>query len=213
MTEQKNISEKIGKLFKKYGFKSITMDEVASTLGMSKKTLYQIIPDKSRLVALVLNDEYKKYETKLNLIQEQNKDAIHGFIRLNELLYEFLLDFSPVTIYDLERFEPIFYEKIKKQYVSIFLQAIRDNLKQGKKEQLYRKELDIDVISKLHLARIEQVPNSKIFSKEEFTSHEFVKEICMYHLHGVLNKKGMKQVEKYEHEIDNILKKKHNEAI
>jgi len=213
MTEQKNISEKIGKLFKKYGFRSITMDEVASALGMSKKTLYQIVPDKSRLVELVLNDEYYTYESKLNSLQTQYKDAILGFIRLNELLYEFLLNYSPVTIYDLEKFEPAYYEKIKKQYVSIFLQAIRNNLFQGKTQQLYRKELDVEVISKLHLARIEQIPNSKIFTKEEFTSHEFVKEICLYHLHGVLNKNGMAQLEKYEHEIDNILKKKHNEAI
>lgn len=206
MTEQKNLSDKIGKLFKRYGIRSITMDDVARELGMSKKTLYQIVPDKSKLIETVITDEYNYYRDKLNAIKELNSGAILGFIRLNELLYDFLLHFSPVANHDLEKLEPALYKTIKEGYVKSFLGAILDNLKRGKEEGLYRKELDIEIISKLHLARIEQIPNSKIFHQDEFTSQEFVKEICIYHLHGVLNAKGMELLKQYENEIDNILK-------
>lgn len=208
MTGQKHITEKIGILFKKYGIRSITMDEVARELGMSKKTLYQIVPDKSKLVEMVITEEFLKYQNKLNTIQAEQNNAIYLYIKLNELLYEFLLDFSPATTYDLEKYEPVFYHKIKNDYVSLFINAIRENLEHGKNEGLYRAELDVDIISKIPLARIEQISNSKIFSQEEFTSPQFVKEICFYHLHGVLNANGMELLKEYEQEIDNILKSK-----
>lgn len=208
MTEQKILTPKITKLFKKFGIKSVSMDDVAKALGMSKKTLYQLVPDKSKLIEIVFSEEFTFYQSSLETINAHTNDTILNFLRINELLYKFLLDFSPAANYDLEKYEADFYANIKEKYVHAFLNAIRTNLLLGKQQQLYRKELNIDIISKLHLARIEQIPNSKIFKQEEFTSHEFVKEICLYHLHGVLNANGMKLLTKYEHEIDNILKSK-----
>lgn len=206
MVDNKVLTQKVGKLFKKYGIKSITMDDIAAEMGMSKKTLYQIVADKKELVELAMDSEYRYFKNKLIEITRENNSAVLALIKINALLYEFLSEFSQAADYDLQKYHCKFYDKIKLKYVNLFLSIIQNNIIIGKKEGVYRKELNAEMISKLHLSRIEQIPNSKIFTLEEFTSPAFVKEICLYHMYGIINKAGKQELEKYINKIDILLK-------
>ena len=96
------------------------------------------------------------------------------------------------------------YDRIRDDYINLFLPCIKANLIKGKEERIFRIELNEEIISKLLLSRIEEVPNSKIFKPEEYKSPIFVKEICRYHLHGIVNKNGERLLKRYENEIENI---------
>ncbi len=200
------MTDKIGQLFKKYGIKSITMDDIARELGMSKKTLYQLVSEKNELVDIVLTSEFHYFKEKLQKIKNKSHDAVLQLININALLYEFLCEFSQAANYDLQKYHPAIYDRIHEDYVTMFLTVIHENLVKGKSEKVFRIELDENIISKLLLSRIEQIQNSKIFKPEEFKSPRFVQEICRYHLHGIINKQGEKLLKKYNYEIENISK-------
>jgi AcrR family transcriptional regulator len=206
MTDTSIIKQKVGQLFKKYGIKSITMDDISSKLGMSKKTLYQIVSDKTELIDMVLDEDFFYYKKQLESITRENYDAVLELIKINSLLHKFLSELSLSVNYDLQKYHADIYDRIKENYVTLFLDIIKSNLLKGKEQRVFRSELNENMISKLLLSRIEQVPNSQIFKPDEFTSPAFVKEICRYHLHGVVNSEGHKLVEKYKHEIENINK-------
>ena len=206
LIDNKTSTDKISNLFKKYGIKSITMDDISNELGISKKTLYQQIADKNELIEMVIMTDYQYFKQRLEKIQREKTDAVIQLIRINGVLYEFLSEYSQVVNYDLQKYYAEIFEKAKNLYVDMFLSIIRNNLVKGKQEHVFRIELKEDIISKLLLSRIEQIPNSKIFRSEEFTSPEFVMEICQYHLHGIVNKQGLQLVEQYKNEIENIHK-------
>ena len=182
------------------------MDDIASELGMSKKTLYQIVSDKNELVDQVIFSDFRYFKDKLDAILKEPEDAIFQLIKINGLLYEFLTEFSQTVNYDLQKYHSQLYDKIQKDYENLFLPCLRDNLIKGKQEKIYRIKLNEEIISKLHLSRIEQVFISEIFRPEEFKSYDFVKAICLYHLYGIINEQGRNLLEKYNNEIENINK-------
>lgn len=210
MTDTKNIIEKVGLLFRKYGIKSITMDDVAREMGMSKKTLYQLISDKNELIQNVVQADFREIRDQLDELNNKECDAVRQLINIQKLICDFLSRLSLAVDYDLRKYYSEIYDEIRKEYLSLFDETLRKNIERGKEQNLYRKDVDEKVISMFHLNLIDQIPHSTIISIEEFTSKHFVEEICTYHLNGLVNDNGRILLEKYKEEIENINK---SEAI
>lgn len=206
MTDSKYIVEKVGSLFRRYGIKSITMDDVAREMGMSKKTLYQIVADKKELIHLVIKSDYKDIKDGLVQVRNEKGDAIIQLIRIQRFIREFLNRLSLAVDYDLRKYYSEIYDEIREEYLNLFRETISENINQGIAQGLYRIDVDIEVITKFHLNQIDQIPYSALISIDEFTSEHFVQEICMYHLNGLVNEKGRKLINNYKHEIEKIKK-------
>lgn len=203
MTQVKKISDKIGRLFKKYGIKSITMDDVARELGISKKTLYQNVSDKEELVRDVFCSEFELLKNQLANIKKQDSDAVLQLINYNLVISEFLAGLSPIVNFDLRKYHKIYYEELRDKYLKLFNEAFKGNLQLGKVQKLYREEIDVDIIGKLHLNTIVQIPESDVLTIEEYTSTKFLNEITIFHLNGLLNDRGRELLEKYKKKINN----------
>jgi AcrR family transcriptional regulator len=68
--EKLNIIEKVSLRFLTQGAKTVTMDDVCSILGISKKTLYQFFPTKESLLAEMLSYISEKIMTEIISIQK-----------------------------------------------------------------------------------------------------------------------------------------------
>lgn len=193
--ELRNILQKVGCLYQKYGIKSVTMDDVARELGISKKTLYQYVNDKSDLVAKVidLDDQMKREKFHENNTSE---NAIDQLIYVHREVNKMLRETNPSMMYDLKKYYPDLHDQMMERKRKGMFENVLKNLKWGIEDGLYRDELNVDIIAKLYLSRIESIMDHEIYTIEEFTSPKFFREIFIYHIRGIANKKGIEYLEK-----------------
>lgn len=187
----KEILEQVFQLYNRYGIKSITMDDVARELGISKKTLYQHVQDKADLVEKVMMLNAWKHGMEMNAITQKNLNAIVELLEVNAYMNEMMKDHNPTLDYDLRKYYPGIHKKLNDISKVKMFEAIRKNLIKGQREGIYREEMDVDIISKLHMTRMEYTYSSNTISPEELTSPKVIKEIFIYHLHGISNEKGI----------------------
>ncbi len=201
--EQKRILFKVSELYTKYGIKSITMDDIARDLGISKKTLYQFVSDKNELVGKYIDLEIEIKQKEICNCFKQNLNAIEGLFEISQLMNRTMKEQNPSVEYDLKKYYPQHYQKILKARREGMYKYILLNLKQGIEEGFYRKELNVDIIAKLHLFRLENTFLSDIFSSDEVNSPELFNEIFIYHIRGISNEKGIKFLEQKIKELEN----------
>lgn len=189
--EYKFIIEKVSALYLQYGIKSVTMDDVARELGISKKTLYKYVDNKTELVSHFIDYILEQRLCNVQEIQKEKHNAIEELFKVNEYVIELLRNYNPSTEYDLRKYYPQQYEKIRKHRRTNMYQAVLANIQKGKKEGLFRSELNEDIIARVHVSRIENSFANEMFSIEELTSKEFIVEMMEYHIRGIASKKGI----------------------
>jgi AcrR family transcriptional regulator len=202
--ENQDILEKVSVLYRKYGIKSITMDDVARELGISKKTLYQHVSDKADLVQKVV--EHVKQCNFMTMMQEPDteRNAIEDLIEVSMHLNAISRDHSPSYYYDLKKYYPDVFRNLMLVQRKLMYESMLANIRKGKKEGLYRKELDEKIISKLHLLRIENLQETEIFEDNEMHSSKFFKEVFVYHIHGLATEKGLRVLDENMHKIKSL---------
>ncbi|KPL15178.1 MAG: hypothetical protein AMS26_08355 [Bacteroides sp. SM23_62] len=190
--EFEDILKKVSALYRKYGIKSVTMDDVAHELGMSKKTLYQFVSDKTELVQMVVEHVRQCDFSAMKKKEGTELNAIEEMIEVSQHVNSLMKDHSPTYEYDLKKYYPDIYRNLMSARRKLMYEAMIANIRKGKKEGLYRKELDEKIIAKLHLLRVENIQSSEIFGEEEMHSQNFFREVFVYHIHGLATEKGLR---------------------
>src|SRR5664279_1915919 len=200
--ELKNILLKARELYMKYGIKSITMDDVARELGISKKTLYQFVTDKDDLVGKFIDNEIAMRQEEICKCFGKKFNAIEELFEISIYMNRMMRDQNPATEYDLKKYYPQHFQKtVNARHEGIF-NYILTNLKKGIKEGLYRKEMDKEVIAKLYLWRTENIHFDELFTVEEFTSVKLFIELLNYHVRGIATEKGIGVLENKIKELE-----------
>jgi AcrR family transcriptional regulator len=200
--ELKNILVKVHELYMKYGIKSITMDDVARELGISKKTLYQYIIDKDDLVGKFIDDEIELRTQEIFKCIRTGFNAIEELFEISIFMNKLIRNQNTVTEYDLKKYYPNHYQKILKVRREEIYNYIMVNLTKGINEGLYRKEMNKEIIAKLYLWRSENIKFDELFTVEEFTSMKLFVELLTYHIRGIATEKGITVLEKKKKELE-----------
>jgi AcrR family transcriptional regulator len=190
----KNILLKVRELYMKFGIKSITMDDVAQELGISKKTLYQFVTDKDDLVGKFIDFEIAVRQIGFNAIEE--------LFEISMFMNKMMRDQNPATEHDMKKYYPHHFQKIVAARREGIYQYILMNLKKGRREGLYRVEMDEEVIAKLYLSRTENIHLNELFTVEEFTSRKLFMELLNYHVRGIATPEGIVVLEKKIKELE-----------
>lgn len=189
-TNLKNIVLKVGDLYRQYGIKSVTMDDVSRHLGISKKTLYSYVKDKRELVELTIEAQLQHHK----MMEENLSNETAGALDELQLVYEFarktLRGMNPSYQYDLNKYYPFLCERLmgfKKDYL---YNKIKENLIKGKQENIYRAEIDEEIIARMHAAQ--QMSLSKLNREEAmyFSGQRIFEELFIYHVNAILNDNG-----------------------
>lgn len=200
--ELHEILEKVSNLYRKYGIKSVTMDDISGELGISKKTLYLYVRDKKELVEKVILYEHEKKGISFRDIYMKEQNAIEELLEVNRLVTKLMQDYNPSLEYDLRKYYPKLNKRIKDDDRQRMYIAILKNMESGKEEGLFRKDLNTEVIAKLQISRFENFQDSELFSRHEAVSFEVFREIFIYHIRGISNEKGIKYLERRLKEMD-----------
>jgi TetR/AcrR family transcriptional regulator, cholesterol catabolism regulator len=186
----------VSKLYQRYGIKSVTMDDVARHLCISKKTLYEYFNDKEDLVNQVLLQAYEKSGVFFSEIEKKNLNALEELLEVYKLIHTMFVDYNPSMEYDVRKYYPDLHSRFREMRRKRMYESAYRNLNNGKKEGLYRKDINSRVIAKLHVFRVENMFENDLFSIEEITSMKVFHQMFFYHVYGILSEKGHEFFEK-----------------
>src|ERR1035437_7762352 len=148
--DSKEIIEKAGKLFMQFGIRSQTMDDIARELGISKKTLYQYVTDKEDLVQKTFFLHFENEKCCIKTIHDNYVNAIEEMFEISKHVSEHLKVIHPSINYDVKKYHPNAW-KIFLEYRNKFIyKTISENMEKGIKEELYRQNLNIPVLTRLY---------------------------------------------------------------
>jgi AcrR family transcriptional regulator len=190
--------ERILAMFKRYGIRSITMDDIARELGISKKTLYYDFEDKNDLIGQVIDFDLQQSRIFLEEVYRTDLDAIQEIFLVNKLIHQDRSRYNPTFFYDLKRYFPAIYQGWLEDKRQNMFSLIVGNLQKGKQEGVYRKDIHEQTIGKLYMARMEMLDSNEIIDGLQNLSAEFMQEIFTYHLHGICNENGLKTLAEFK---------------
>ena len=184
-----------------YGIRSVSMDDIANTMGISKKTIYQYYADKDELVDAIVEDELNKTQCDCVLCRSNSRDAVEEVVLTMNQIHDQFQNMNPVILYDLQKFHPRAFQKFLKHKNDFLFQVIRQNIERGVKEELYRPELNIDVLSKFRLESMLLAFNLTVFPPGKYRLVEVTEIIMENFVFGLATLKGHKQFIKYRNEL------------
>jgi AcrR family transcriptional regulator len=189
--ELANLHQRVLSLYRKYGIKSVTMDDVSRELGISKKTLYQYVHDKDDLVRKVIELEISASHSRLHLICRDDLNAIEELVEISQCIGYMLKEYSAVVEYDLRKYYPDLYISLREVRRKNMFTFFQNNLLKGKLEGLFRENLDVEILTKLSVSHIDSMIESEVIDLSEFLEPKFFHEYFVYHLRGIVNEKGL----------------------
>lgn len=198
MTIEEKILTGAQDLVFRYGIKSITMDDIAKHLGMSKKTIYQHYSDKDELILKLVEFLLGHNEVKMDCIVDQSKDPIHEIIETMKMMSSTFAKINPILFHDMMKYYPESFQKFKEFKENRILKMIELNLKKGQELNLYRKDLHIKILARLRLSEIDFAINFDAFPPDKFNIVEVHHQLMDHFLHGVCTLKGHKILNKYK---------------
>jgi len=200
--DQQEIITAAFKQFKLLGFKSVTMDDIARKIGISKKTLYELFKDKDELVLecikYMLNDNQAQTEKAL----KNSINAIDQAINILMIMEKMIRGMNPVCYLDLQRFYPSAAKYLNDHKDSFMFQCISDNLKQGIQEGFYREDIDIEIISRFRMESALIVFQHDLFPQETYDIVKVNTQIFAHYIYGIASSKGHKMIESYLKKIN-----------
>ncbi len=200
--ELENILQRVSELYNKYGIKSVTMDDVARELGISKKTLYQYVINKNDLVAKVLDYMLAKGDCDMKKLHEKDLNAIEELLEVGVHIIKTTKDYNPSTEYDLKKYYPDLYKKMYNIRKEKMYAAVLRNIQTGKKEGLFREDLDDEIIAKMQTSRFLNMGTDEVINPEDMFKPKYILELFIYHIRGIANEKGINVLEKTLNQID-----------
>lgn len=197
MDVKERIMVKAEELFMQYGIRSISMDDIANHLGMSKKTLYQYYADKDELVTAVVENHINGIQGECMVSKTDAKDAIHEiFLTMERIMVEFS-NMNPMLLYDMEKFHFKAYRLFRDHKDKFLAQVIRENLEWGIKDEVYRPDINIDILIKFRLESMMLPFNVGLFPPGKYNLGILCEVIMEHFVYGLATIKGHKLIQKY----------------
>jgi len=195
---QDRILNKARELMFQTGVKHVTMDDLATQLGISKKTIYQYFKDKDALVSSVVENDLAKHALICNQSMQIADNAVHEIFLLMTVLQELFSSMNPLTLFEIEKYYPLAFDKIKKHKDDFIFSMISANLEKGIEEGLYRKDVDVTILSRYRLETSLIPFNIQVFHPSKFDMLKVNLQIIEHFVYGVATLEGHKLMDAYK---------------
>lgn len=200
--EETDIKKKILKgaesLFMKYGVRSISMDDIARHLSVSKKTLYQHFVDKEDIVTITCQSHIEEMSQEFETIRKSAKNAIDELAKISSCLKQNSEDMNPSLLYDLQKYHPRAWSVWVNHKNKFIRESVVRNLSQGIEEGYFRAEMDKEVIATMRLELVQLVFDEQIFPSSQFKLSDVQMQIFDHFVYGLVTEKGRKLYQKYK---------------
>ena len=200
MEAKERILVKSHELFNRYGIRSVSMDDIATQLGMSKKTLYQYYADKDELVNEVFNSVLDANRAQCRECTQKGENAIHEVFLSFDMVEEMLTNMNPALLFDMQKYHPTAFKKFQEFRNSFLFRLIKTNLERGIGEELYRPEIDIDLLSRYRVYSVLLSFDPEVFPNAKNQLVYVEQQLMEHFLFGIASAKGQKLIMKYKNQ-------------
>ncbi|UKJ05775.1 TetR/AcrR family transcriptional regulator [Solitalea lacus] len=185
------------KLFSTYGVKSITMDDIARELAMSKKTIYLYYNDKDDLVTQLIRFVLDRHVIEMDECASKANDPIHEIFLMTEQVEKMLKTINPSMFYDLQKYHANAWNSFEEFKFNHVYNCILQNLTKGVEKGLYRKGINLEILAHMRVLQVSSIFNPLYFPATRFNINEVQNQLTDHFMHGVATLKGHKLINKY----------------
>jgi AcrR family transcriptional regulator len=189
--KEQKIIQQATEVFMRYGIKSVNMDDVSRHLGISKKTLYQYVSDKSDLVKKAVAHFGSHEECALRRIAGERLNAIDESLEIMKWVLSILQTANPAVEFDLQKYHPEIHKEMVDQRHRVVFDGTYNNLKKGQREGLYRKNFNPELIAKIYMTRMDVMFDQSLFPFPKWSLTEIYTQTFIYHIRGIASEKGL----------------------
>jgi AcrR family transcriptional regulator len=200
MEPKERIIKEARGLFFRLGIRSVTMDDIAAQVGMSKKTLYQHFADKDELVDNLVDEEVNLMQNETMACINNSSNAIEEIFISMEMANKHFTKMNPMLLFDLHKFHFKSFQKFMEHKNTFLIKVIIDNLKRGIEESLYRKDMKVDIMSKYRLQMLMLPFDMEAFPPTEYNLIDVSNAMIENFLYGLATEKGYQLIETYKSE-------------
>lgn len=196
-----DIIQKIGEIYFRYGIKSITMDDLARDLGVSKKTLYLYFKDKKDVVRKVINHLIESQKCGISdALNQPNTNAIDKLLMMTQFFARHLKNSNASLTYDLQKYYPDVWDEVIEFKREEVFTHIMNNIHEGIREAIYRDDMNYEIIARAYVSRMEMYQTDLWQPLEKFSLAEVFRTLFIYHIRGIANEKGLEHLDKNVHQ-------------
>ncbi len=188
-------------LFMRYGIRSVSMDDIARQLGISKKTLYQHVTEKEELVLEVAHLNFERNKTLVECACNEARNPVEKLAMLSMCIRSTLESVNPSVLFDLQKFHPQAWNAwldFKRGYLR---ESIISLLKEGIEQGYVRKEIDPEVMASMRIEMVQIAFNSELFPGN-YTFGQIQEQLYDHFVYGLVTDKGRKLYQKYKSRIN-----------
>lgn len=188
---------KAADLFLNLGFKSVTMDDIAREMGISKKTIYTHFKNKTELVSEVTFSLFEMISAGIEDIMTMEMDPIEELYEIKKYMMLKLKNEKSSPQYQLQKYYPEIHSRLKEKHFNKMCDCMLQNLERGIAMGLYRDNLDIDFVSRIYFNGVHGIKDFNLFPPNDFPRAVLFEAFLEYHLRGIVTKDGLKVLKKF----------------
>lgn len=192
------ILQTASQLFLSLGFKSVTMDDIAEKMAISKKTIYEYYQNKTALVKATTLFVFEQINQKIDSIccEECESSPIHTLFHINDFMLKHLQE-DNAPEYQLQKYYPKIAASLMEKKFSLITEGITENLERGVKEGFYRNDIDVPVVARIYYGSVSAIKNSDIFPSDTYKISKVMRTFLLYHIRAIATPKGIQELETY----------------
>lgn len=191
------ILSKCEQCFMRNGLKSTTMDDISRFMGISKKTLYQFIDQKSDLIYRIVQKRVHEEQIAAKALTADAENAIHELLNISRHVHEKLQQTPPHIIYDLQKYYHRSWELMEQHRKGFVASMVKSNIERGLKEGVYRNDLQTDIVTAVYTCAISALVDDGFSNNAPFSPSEAYQVFMDYHIRGIASEKGMELYNQY----------------
>jgi AcrR family transcriptional regulator len=196
MEVRKKIIDEATRQFLQYGVRNVTMDGIAASLGMSKRTVYELFKDKTSLVHSCLEVLAEKHKSKNEEIQHSSKNVIETIFSFMQEGIKAMNSINPVFFRDLEKLYPKTWNNLHMENEKEALSLSQELLQKGISEGLFRQEINIPIVAKLFYQQMNLLADEKVFPRNEYNYSDVFQSLTINFMRGISTTKGIEFIDK-----------------
>ena len=185
-------------LFSQYGFKTITMDDIARRAGISKKTLYQHFVNKQEVVQAAIGWYQNQISEACHAALDSSENAVEGMVKLTDVLSQTFKRINPLALLELQRFFPESHKAFRETLFDKDMKAIRDNIFRGIEEGNYRPEINAELLATYRMESCLIMLQPNLLLNDRYNTEIVSTEIFEHFIYGLMTAKGVKLYLKYK---------------
>lgn len=193
------------RLFWKYGVRSVTMEDIARQLGISKKTIYQHFTDKEQILYQVIQEKTGRNQSEMDCMVVETDNPVEEILGVLNMMRNQADQVSPNLLIDIKKYYPQAFALFRQYKEGHIMRSILENIQKGISQGIYRSDINPTILARLRVEQIELAFNHDLFPSDQYSMHDVQAELMHHFVRGMLTDKGFtiynQYVNQYNHEV------------